>query len=72
MIFVSIFSYGKALVTQKRNCISLNNQSCWVRSTFIDLNSIELLYYASMVSLDRCDGSCNTLDYLFNKICIPN
>ena len=31
------------------------------RPTRIDLNLNELCYYAYMVSLDRCNGSCNTL-----------
>ena len=25
-----------------------------------------------MTSLDRCNGSCNTLDDSFAKICVPN
>ena len=25
-----------------------------------------------MISLDRCDGSCNTFDYLSNRIYAPN
>ena len=24
------------------------------------------------VNLDRCAGSCNTLDNLFDKACVPN
>ena len=36
-------------------------QPCMARPTRIDLNLNELCYYAYMVSLDRCNGSCNTL-----------
>ena len=25
-----------------------------------------------MVSLDECDGSCNSLDDLSSRICVPN
>ena len=28
--------------------------------------------YPFMISLDRCDGSCNTFDYLSNRIYAPN
>ena len=31
------------------------------RPTRIDLNLNKLCYYAYMVSLDRCNGSCDTL-----------
>ena len=41
-----------------------------VRPTFIALNTIELNYYPSMISLDKCNGSCNAVDDLSTKICI--
>ena len=32
----------------------------------------ELHYYLFAVKLKRCVGCCNTLDDLFNKVCVPN
>ena len=32
----------------------------------------EFHYYPFAVKLDRCVGSCNTLNDLFNKLCVPN
>ena len=32
----------------------------------------EFHYYLFAVKLDRCVGSCNTLNDLSNKVCIPN
>ena len=29
-------------------------------------------YYPFSVKLDRCSGSCNTLNDLSNKVCVPN
>ena len=44
--------------------------------TVINLHSHEynqiLWYYSFVVGLDRCFGSCNTLDELSNRVCIPN
>ena len=34
--------------------------------------SQEFHYYPFAVKLDRCLGSCNTLNNLSNKVCIPN
>ena len=31
------------------------------RPTLIDLNPTELVYYPFIVSLNRCNGSCNTV-----------
>ena len=34
--------------------------------------SQEFHYYPFTVKLDRCVGSCNTLNELSNKVCVPN
>ena len=31
-----------------------------------------LMYYPFAVNLNRCMGSCNSLNDLFNKVCVPN
>ena len=54
--------------------IFLNNQSSMTRPTLIDFNPDEynqgLRYYPFMVNLDRCNGTCNGLDDLSDKICV--
>ena len=57
-------------------CTSLNNQLCITRPTLIDLNSDEynqgLRYYSFIINLNRCNGSCNTLDKPSSRMCIAN
>ena len=57
-------------------CMSLINQKYMTQPTLINshLNefSQELYYYPFVVNLDRCVESCNTLNDLSNKVCIPN
>ena len=36
-------------------------QLCMLRPTLIDLNPPELKYYPFMISLDKCNRSCNVL-----------
>ena len=52
------------------------NQQCIIQLTFINLHPDEytqrLCYYSFVVNLDRCVGSCNTLDDLSNKEFVPN
>ena len=38
----------------------------------LNKHSLEFHYYPFSVKLDRCVGSCNTLNDLSNKVCIPN
>ena len=57
-------------------CILLNNQKCMTQPTLINLRpnecSQELHYYPFAAKLDRCVGSCNTLNDLSNNVCVPN
>ena len=47
-----------------------------IQPTLINLHpneySQESQYYPFAVKLDRCVGSCNTLNYLSDKVCIPD
>ena len=37
-----------------------------------DLNLDELHYYLFIISMNRCDGSCNTVEDPFARIYVPN
>ena len=51
-------------------CISLSNQKCMIQPTIQSI--ISVFQYPFAVKLDKCVGSCNTLNDLSNKVCIPN
>ena len=53
-------------------CVSLDNELCMIRPTLIGLNPIELNYHPFMISIDKCNGSCNFFDDLSTKKCILN
>ena len=57
-------------------CVLLSNQKCMTQPTLINLlsneYSQELHYYPFAIKLDRCVGSCNTLNDMPNKVCVPN
>ena len=56
--------------------VSLRNQLLEIQPTLITLHcneySQKLHYYPFAVKLDRCVWSCNPLNDLSNKICVPN
>ena len=51
-----------------RKCVSLSNQKCTIQLTLINLHPNEYRqefhYYSFTVKLDRCVGSCNTLNHI--------
>ena len=63
-IFIVLLRFSSSLacvakVSDRTKCVSLNDKPCRVRSTLIDLNPIELKHYSVMISLDKCNESCN-------------
>ena len=57
-------------------CVSISNQKYEFQPTLIHLHpneySQELPYHSFEVKLDKCVGSCNTLNDLSNKVCVPS
>ena len=42
------------------------------RPTHINLDSVELNYYPFMINPDKCNESCNDVDDLTTKMCVPS
>ena len=57
-------------------CMSQSNQECMTQPALINLHPNEcnqqFHYDPFVVKLDRCVGSCNTLNDLSKKVCVPN
>ena len=74
-IFIGLLT-GEVNGPNHTKCVSLSNQKCMTQPTLINLHlkeySQEFLYYPFAVKLDRCVGSCNTLNDLSNKVYISN
>ena len=56
--------------------MSLNNKKYDIQHTLINLHpnkySQKFPYYQFAVKLNKCVGSCNTLNDLSNRACVPN
>ena len=69
-------STGLVNGSNRTKSVLLSNQKYMIQATLINLHpneySQEFHYYSFAVKLDRCVGSCNTLNDLSNKVCVPN
>ena len=78
MFIVSLSSLANtsSIASSHTRCVSLSNQKCLTQPTVINLHPSEytqgLRYYPFSVNLNRCVGSCNTLNDLSNKVCVQN
>ena len=52
-------------------CVIINNDPYLISATLIDLNPVELNNHPFIISLNKCSRSCNSIDSLSTKICLP-
>ena len=53
-------------------CFSMNNQECKIRTEITNLNTNEPMFYSYSIKINRCKGSCNTINDPYAKICVPD
>ena len=68
---ISLFSIIK---TKTLECVSVVNQKCMPRSKILDVNEGvgEALFYPYNVLVNKCSGSCDTLDDPMARLCVSN
>ena len=68
---ISLFSILKVNTLE---CLSVINRECMPRTKILDVNEGvgEALFYSYNVLVNKCSGSCNTLDDPMAKMCVPN
>ena len=54
------------------SCISMNNQACKARPEIINVNSNNPVFYTFSIKTSKCSGSCNNINDLYAKICVPD
>ena len=67
---IRLFSIIKAKAFE---CVSVFNQKCMPRPKILNVNEGigEALFYPYNLLVNKCSGSCDTLDNPMSKICVP-
>ena len=67
---ISLFSIIK---TKSLECVSVVNQKCMARPKILDVNEGvgEALFYRYNVLVNKCSGSCDTINNPMAKMCVP-
>ena len=71
--FTAIISFSyNVLNVNSLECVSMNNQECKIRSKIINVNTNEPMFYPYSITINKCKGSCNTINDPYAKLCIPD
>ena len=67
---ISLFSIIK---TRALECVSVINRKCMPRPKILDVNEGvgEALFYPYNVLVNKCSGSCDTINNPMAKLCVP-
>ena len=70
-LLISLFGIIK---TKALECVSVVNRICMPRPKILDVNEgvSEALFFPYNVLVNKCSGSCDTLDNAMTKLCVPN
>ena len=70
-LFINLFNVLKVKTLE---CLSVTNQKCMPRPKILDVNEGigEALFYPYNVLVNKCSGSCDTLNEPMAKLCVPN
>ena len=60
--------------TRALECVSIINRKCMPRPKILDVNEgvSEALFYPYNVLVNKCSGSCDTVNNPMAKLCVPN
>ena len=67
-VFASVNSLNAILLS----CISINNQKLKTRPQVVNVNGDEPVFFPFSIEASKCSGSCNNINYLYAKICVPD
>ena len=68
---MTFFSFNP-LNVNSLECVSMNNQGCKTRTKIININNNEPVFYPFSIKVNKCSGSCNNINDLYSKLCVPD
>ena len=72
MFFVGLTILSGFASVNSLICISMNNQECKLRPQVLNVNGDEPVFFPFSTETSKFNGSCNNINYLFVKICVPD
>ena len=72
MFFVGLTILSGFAIANSWSCISMSNQECKTRPQLVNVNGDEPVFYPFNIEISECSGSCNGINYLYAKICVPD
>ena len=64
---IMFFSWS-VLKLNPLECVTMDNQECKIRTKIIFINGNKLLFYPCSITVNKCSGSCNSINDPYAKL----
>ena len=68
---MTFFSFN-VLNVNSLEFVSMNNQKSKIKSEIINVNTNEPMFYPYSITINKCKGSCNTINDPYARLCVPD
>ena len=73
MLLINLaISFLNKVKVKSLECMSVVNQKCMPRPKILDINPNEPVFYPYSIKVNKCSGSCNTINNPFAELCVPD
>ena len=72
LFFIGLTILSSFTNASSLSCISMINQECKTRPQIVNVNSNNPIFYPFSIKISKCSDSCNTVNDLYSKICVPD
>ena len=69
VVAMTFFNFNLSNVNSLE-CVSMDNQEYKIRSEIINVNTNEPMLYPHSITINKCKGSCNTINDPYAKLCL--
>ena len=73
MLLINLaISFLNMVKVKSLECMSVVNQKFMSRPKILDINPNEPVFYPYSIKVNKCSGSCSTINDPFTKLCVPD
>ena len=70
--FAVIITFFNLSYVNSLEFVSMDNQECKTRPKIIDVKNNELVFYPYSIKVNKCSGSCSSINDPYAKFCAPD
>ena len=70
--FAVIMTFFNLSYVNSLDCITMKNRECKANPKIKNTNNNEPVFYSCSIKVNKCSGSCNNINDLYAKLCIPD